>query len=186
MGPFDYLLTFAAIILALAVSDLVVSLHRLLGAGERVRWDWLAPLAALTAFLKILTQWWAWYQLRGQAGAITFELFVLLVASVAVLSLMASAALPDEAGGDLRGYFEQVSRRYFALLALNYPLVWLFLLGLRIRGEAPALPLLNPGNLVPFIALTLVFWRNRWAQGGFLALLCVLYVVQGFGRPLPQ
>lgn len=189
MEPFEYLLTFAAIILALAVSDLVVSLHRLLAAGAKVKWDWLAPLAALTAFLKILTQWWAWYELRGQAGAVTFELFALLVASVAVLFLMASASLPDEAGDailSLRGYFERVSRRYFLLLALNYPIVWLFVLGLEGRGDLRALPLLNLGNLVPFLALGLAFWRNRWAQGAFLALLSGLYLWQGFGHPLPQ
>ncbi len=187
MGPFDYLLTFAAIVLALAVSDIVLSLHRLLAAGTRVRWDWLAPLAGLTAFLKILTQWWAWYPVRHEAEQITFELFALLVASVAVLFLLAATALPDEVGeGDLRGYFERVSRRYFLLLALHYPLVWLFVWGLSARsGLAPFQPQ-NPGNLVPFLALGLAFWRNRWAQGIFLTVLCLLYLWQGFGHPLPE
>jgi hypothetical protein len=55
MGQFEYLLILASVILGLAVSDIAVSLNRLLEV--RVRWDWLAPLAAVLAFLKITAQW---------------------------------------------------------------------------------------------------------------------------------
>lgn len=189
MGPFEYLLTFASIVLALAVGDIVLSFHRLLAAGPKVRWDWLAPLAALTALLKILTQWWEWYPIRQQADRVTFELFALVVASVAVLFLLAAAALPDEVGEaevDLRAHFERVSRRYFLLMTLHYPLVWLFVWGLSGRSDFPHFQWQNPGNLVPILSLILVFVRNRWAQGAFLAVLSVLYLLLGFGHPLPQ
>src|SRR5437667_5006187 len=60
MNPFEYLLLFAAIVLGLAISDLAISLHRLLNAAGRVRWGLLSPLAGIIAFLKIITQWWTW------------------------------------------------------------------------------------------------------------------------------
>ncbi|MDQ0465676.1 hypothetical protein QO010_003465 [Caulobacter ginsengisoli] len=189
MEPFDYLLTFAAIVMGIAVSDVFVSLNRLLAAGSRVKWDWLGPLAALAALLKILTQWWAWYSVRGSAPAVTFELFALLVASVGLLFLMSSAALPDEVGPegvDLKDSFAAASRRYFLLFALHTPLLWLFVWGLSQRSDYPAPYLFNLGHLAPATALILVFVRNRWAQGGFLAAMCGLYLWQGFGHPLPS
>jgi len=72
MGPFEYLLILAVVVLGLALSDLAMSVHRLLAAGKRVRWDWLAPLAALVAFLKIVTQWWVWFGAAGIAAHLTF------------------------------------------------------------------------------------------------------------------
>lgn len=187
MDAFDYLLTFAAIVLALAVGDIVLSLNRLLAAGRQVKWDWLAPLAGVMVLLKIITQWWAWYPVKAQASQVTYELFVLLIASVAVLFLMAAAVFPDEAseGVDLKAHFERVSRRFFLLLAAHYPLVWLFVWGLSARSDFPPFQWQNPGNLAPFAALALAFIRNRWAQGGFLALMSGLYLWQGFGHGLP-
>ena len=74
MGQFEYLLILASVILGLAVSDIAVSLNRLLEV--RVQWDWLAPLAAALAFLKITAQWWNWYSGVSSAKAITFENYV--------------------------------------------------------------------------------------------------------------
>ena len=40
----EYVSAFASIILALAITDLATSMHRLMRARGRVRWDWI-PLA---------------------------------------------------------------------------------------------------------------------------------------------
>jgi hypothetical protein len=45
MGPFEYLLMFASVIPAPALSDVAISLDRLPGAGARVAWVWLAEEA---------------------------------------------------------------------------------------------------------------------------------------------
>src|SRR5436190_926509 len=115
MGPFEYLLLFAVIILGLAVSDVALSLHRLLGAGPRVRWDWLAPLAALVAFLKIVTQWWTWFRAEPLAGGLTWEMFLGVLAGAVLLFLIAAASLPDEVPGegriDLAAHWAGVRRR---------------------------------------------------------------------------
>src|SRR5437773_12112439 len=94
MSPFEYLLLFAAIVLGLAISDLAISLHRLLNAGGRVRWGLLSSLAAILVFLKIVTQWWTWYAAQSVARALSFEMFIGVMIGAVLLFLMAAAALP--------------------------------------------------------------------------------------------
>ena len=121
MSVTEHLDVFLSIVLGLAITDLCVSVNRLLGAGSRVRWDWLSPMAALLALLKIFTQWWQWFS-AGQlaAKAITFELFALVMTGGVLMLLMAAAALPDRADEsvvDLRGYYAGAARRYWLLFA---------------------------------------------------------------------
>ena len=115
-----------AVILGLAVCDLAISVHRLLAAGGRVRWDWLAPLAALVAFLKIVSQWWTFFNAGPLAKGLTFEMFLgVLVASV-LLFLLAADALPDETGDgwiDLRAHWASVSRRFWLLFVSQFVLL---------------------------------------------------------------
>ena len=47
MNTFEYITVLASIVVGLAIADLATSAHRLLRAGGRVRWDWIAPTAAL-------------------------------------------------------------------------------------------------------------------------------------------
>ena len=189
MGPFEYLLLFAAIILGLAVTDLAVSLHRLLSAGKRVRWDWLAPLAAIVALLKIVTQWWTWFAAEGLAHGLTFEMFILVLITAVLLFLMAAAALPDDFGDkpvDLREHYSTVSRRF-----------WLMFLGHWILGAAVSiwaqvsiagahLKLLSPAWLVVPVVLSLVIFRARWWHGMALIGFIGLYVWQYFGHVLSR
>ena len=49
MSPFEYLLTFLAIILGLGITDMLESLHKLL-TGPRIRWHWMPVLWAMAVF----------------------------------------------------------------------------------------------------------------------------------------
>lgn len=188
MAPFEYLVLFAAIVMAIAVTDLATSLHRLLAAGPRVRWHWLAPLAALVAFLKIVTQWWTWYEGSNFAQGLTFELFLGVLAVAILLVLLAAAALPDEFGKDetmdLEVHYATVSRRYWILFALH----WTLWVSLNRWGRAAVggerLDLLDPTYLIGPLALSLVFVRNRWWHTICLAGFVILYVARLYGRPL--
>jgi hypothetical protein len=51
MTASEYVAAFASIILALAVTDLATSMHRLLRARKRVRWHWLPLAVALLILL---------------------------------------------------------------------------------------------------------------------------------------
>jgi H+/Cl- antiporter ClcA len=58
LSPFEYLLALVSILIGLAVADLSSSLHRLLRARRRVRWDWLPLAGAFLVILLILEFWW--------------------------------------------------------------------------------------------------------------------------------
>lgn len=121
MTPFEYVLAFVSIVVGLAVADLATSLHRLLRARTRVRWDWLAPMAAVLAALTVLQFWWTFYQ-TGQAQVWrVYGQFLPLLALVVVLVLLAAAALPDEVppdGLDLATYYDANARYFWTLFAL--------------------------------------------------------------------
>lgn len=174
--------------LGLALSDLCISLNRLLDAGPKVRWDWLAPMAAVVAFLKIITQWWVWFGAARFANGVTFEMFVLLIVAVVLLFLLAAAALPDrvdESQIDLRAYYAQVSRRYWLLFAAHY--VVTDAVNLWVRMEVAGVKL--TGDLALFLfypaaAVALAFFRSRFVHTVSLALLIGLYLTQSAGHAL--
>jgi hypothetical protein len=191
MGAFEYLLMFVAVILGVAVSDLVISLHRLLSAGSRVRWDLLAPLAAAVAFLKILTQWWSWFGTAQIARGLTFEMFLGIVSATVMMFLLAAAALPDEAPDDaaidLAAHYERVRRRFWLLFSAETLLmisvdIWAQIAIAHARLDPRSL--LQPVIVLIPIAAALAFVKNRWVQGAALVALIGLYLLNSIGRPL--
>jgi len=187
MGPLEYLLLFAAIILGLAVADLATSLHRLLSAGPRVRWDWLAPLAALVAFLKIVTLWWSWFGIGKLAQGLTWEMFLGFLAGTVLLFLLAAAALPEEVAEgpiDLRAHYATVQRRYWILFVCGWLLMNVLSLWAQVQILGAHLDLASPAYLVLPVVISLIFVRNRWWHTACLAGLCVVYFGQFFGHAL--
>jgi hypothetical protein len=186
MGTFEYLLLFAAVILGLAISDLAISLHRLLNAAGRVRWDWLSPMAAALAFVRIVTQWWTWHDAERIAGGLTFGMFLGILISATLLFLMAAVALPDEFRDDLdlRAYYASVSRRFWLLFAAQ----WAVLNGVstwaQISISKAHFVMGSPLYLILPAALILAFVRNRAVQGVGIAGFLALYLVTFFGRTL--
>jgi hypothetical protein len=178
-----------AVVLGLAVCDLAISVHRLLAAGGRVRWDWLAPLAALVAFLKIVSQWWTFFNAGPLAKGLTFEMFLgVLVASV-LLFLLAADALPDETGDgwiDLRAHWASVSRRFWLLFVSQFVLLTAVSTWAQVVIEKAHLNLLSPAWLVLPAALLLALWKNRWWQTLGLLGFAVVYIAQYFGQHLGQ
>ena len=116
----EFVLAFFGVVIGLGVSDLLMSFHRLLRAGTRVKWDWL-PLtyAGLMLYAMIVFWWWQFgYPPSGQELTIASFLprFVFLVLTF----LMVAAALPDDIpaeGISLRAfYFESLRHRWGLLL----------------------------------------------------------------------
>lgn len=106
MSAADYVATFVSIVLGLALADLATSLHKLLRAGRRVKWDYLAPLAALGTVLAVVAGWWELYD--AFPGKVSMSTFLPFLVSLMLLFLLAAAALPDEVpaeGIDLRAYY---------------------------------------------------------------------------------
>lgn len=121
MTPFEYLLALVSILIGLAVADLSASLHRLLRARQRVRWDWLPLAAALLVMMLILEFWWIFYGLGDSPVWTHYGAFLVLAASLVCMFLLASATLPDEVpdeGIDLIHYYGENGRYFWSLFSL--------------------------------------------------------------------
>ncbi len=187
MDPFEYLLMFASIILALAIGDVTISVNRLLQAGKQVTWDWLAPLAATVVFLKIVTQWWSWFGAASAAGALTFGMYLGVLVGAFLLFLLASTSLPDNieaTGVNLRTYYESIHRRFWLLFAAHWVVATGVVIWIGVKVEHERLAYFSPAYLIVPVAVTLAFWWNRWVHLGCLLGFLALYLGHSFGHTL--
>ena len=92
----DYVGVFVSIILGIAVSDLLMSAHRLIRARSRVEWHWVSPVLALFMLLQVVGTWWASFQWYRKLGEFTIGAFLPDVAIFVLLFLATAAVLPDE------------------------------------------------------------------------------------------
>ena len=178
-----------AVVLGLAVSDLAISINRLLEAGARVKWDWLAPLAASVALLKIVTQWWSWFGAAQIAKGLTFEMYLGVLVSAVLLFLLAAAALPDridEAGLDLGAYYAGVARRYWLLFAAHWTLSTAVSTWVQIVVQGAKLTTFSPYYLIVPAAIGLAFVRSRLLHTLAFVGLIGLYLIQLAGHDLGQ
>ena len=189
MNSFEYLLSFASVILALAVCDLAVSLNRLLEAGAKVAWDWLTPFAAFVAFLKIVTQWWGWFGAAPLAQGVTFGMFLCVLIATVLLFLMAAASLPDRIEVDglaLRKYYAESHRRFWLLFAAHWTVSTATTVWIAAAVGKANLPAASPIFLIVPLALLLAFIGNRLLHIVCLVGLVALYVWQSFSHALGQ
>src|SRR6185369_5579618 len=106
----EYVSAFASIILALAVTDLATSMHRLLRARKRVRWDWLPLAVALLILISTVQFWWVFFDVWKSSSSFTLGAFLPDFLTLLLLFFIASAALPDEVpadGLDLKVYYSE-------------------------------------------------------------------------------
>jgi hypothetical protein len=165
---FSYLSAFVTIVLALGLSDLLVSAHRLLRHARRVRWAGLPIAAALFVLIALLSEFFSMWGLVA-VERVSFVGLILHLLPTFFIFLAASAVLPDEVNPGENGapfdleafYFSQ--QRYFYLT-----------LSLAFLGDAPRalegvpfdlgqiLGIVAPSTLVALIFVTLAFSRRRW------------------------
>jgi hypothetical protein len=185
--------TFISIVVGLALSDVAHSLHRMLRAGRRVRWDLLTPLAALLVTCSVVNTWWTLDLVFSHA--VTFAAFLPNLGSLVLLFLLASATLPDQVpaeGLDLKAYYLENRTYFWGLFAL-----WVVALVVneallstaagRSVGDILAATWRNL-LFVPVFGL-LMWTRRRWVHGIVLAF-CLVVVVGSWafdsaGSPRP-
>ena len=119
---FSYLAAFVTIVVAIAVGDLAISLHRLLRARRRVRWRPLPLLAALFVLLALLTLFFELWTLT-RLEALSYYALVWMLVPPLLTFLAASAVLPDDIppeGVDLDAFYFGERRYLYAVLALAF------------------------------------------------------------------
>jgi hypothetical protein len=190
---FAYLAAFVSIILAIALTDMIQSMHRLLKARDRVRWDPLILLLALTVFILVLGQFFGlWGDARFKT--LTFNGLLALIAVPTVYTFAAFAVLPDEVpanGLDLRQYYFD-NRRYLAvLLALGTAgdlirnVRWGIINDLLMRADFLILSAMSFGG--GFIALAVIYRSRSWRANliAILVQLIVIYIPSSLSRIEP-
>jgi hypothetical protein len=176
---FAYLSAFVTIVLAIALSDMIQSTHRLLRARRRVQWDLLTPLLASWVFLWVISEFFSlWLDARYER--INYLALLSLMAVPTVVALMAYAVLPDEVpeqGLKLKTFYFE-NRRYLVGLLFVFNLAdicRIIVYAFRYEGMdefAPWIPSLVIWTLFFACLALLYFVRARWAQ---LIGIIVLY-----------
>ena len=175
---FEYLSAFITIVLALALSDLIQSTHRLIRARRTIEWDVRPLLLAVYVYLAVLSEFFGlWEGLRYSNFSFLDLLGEMFVPTLT--ALLAFAVLPDEIPSDrfsLARFYEANRRYLVALIALifvsdtvrsllwlyrhgyfGYWQVWVWYSSLAL-GYAAVLPVIWSGE------------KRRWQIGALIAL----------------
>jgi len=170
---FSYLSAFVTIVLALGLSDLLISFHRLMRHRRTVRWTGLPLAAALFVLLALLTEFFSMWGLVA-VDRVSFVGLVFHLLPTFFIFLAASAALPDEVGDgpfDLDAHYFSQQRYFYVTLSLAF------------LGDAPRalegvpfklgaiLDIIAPSTSVAAIFLILAFSRRRWLHWLGLAIV---------------
>ena len=128
MDKFEYVVALAAVITGLGLSDVAVSLHRLLKRRAGVVWDWLPVALALYSSLVLMRLWYQLWSVHDLPVVTGLPFVAVQVVQTLVLVLVASAALPDEEDFrrgeiDLRKYYA-THGRYVWFMYLVFVLMW--------------------------------------------------------------
>ena len=116
---FSYLSAFVTVVLAVAMTDMIQSTHRLIRARDRVDLDVRPLLFAAVIALCVVSDFFSLW-CRLDVTQVTMGRLLWLLATPTIFALLAYAALPDEvpeAGLDLANFFER-ERRSWAVLFL--------------------------------------------------------------------
>ena len=177
---FAYVAAFVTIVLAIALTDMIQSTHRLLRARERIKWDVLTPLFALWVFLWVLLEFFSLW-LDARYDRLDYFGLVGLMIVPTFTAFAAYAALPDEVpseGLDLKRFYYDNQGYLFILLALINAgeILRMVVYAFRYDGFDEF------GPWVPWIILwvgtfvvlgILYFVRARWVQLlGVILLFC--------------
>lgn len=181
MDKFEYVVALAAVITGLGLSDVAVSLHRLLKRRAGVAWDWLPVAFALYASLALMRLWYQLWGVRDLPFVTGLPFVAVQVVQTLVLVLVASAALPDEDDFrrgriDLGAYYARHGR-YVWSLYLIFVLMWTATgAGFRIVAGR-AFGLLDFAFfgyfLIPMALTVAALFLRHPGQGAILVLLIV-------------
>jgi len=178
MRAFEYALGLFSVLIGLAIADIATSFHRLVRSRAAVTWDPLALLAALYALLVAIGMWFDLWGVRQVTAARHFFFYLVMVADLFIVFLIAAASLPDDPqrDGDLREFYAR-NRRYFwaliALFQLGYILMGIyFVAGLLARAPPYyRFAFATQMSVLLIVPLALMLFRNRALHYVGLAML---------------
>lgn len=178
MDTFEYITAIVAVVIGLAIGDMATSLHRLLRHRKVVRWDWVAPLAALMILAELFNLWWRWHGFNGTTIGEVVPYFLDLI----LIYLAASITLPDEIpakGIDLGRHFDE-NRGYFWFVYTSYVAVYMVLTTIKGLQHGLTLSDLWSEYYVDYpwilVGYAMIFVRPRWISGALLLATLTWFV----------
>lgn len=121
VSPFEHISVLISIVLGLGLTQLLMGVHRLVQARERVKLYWLSLVWVALIFVAQVEWWWASYALRDET-AWNFFYFLFVLSSPVSLYLAAAFVLPEIEPGeqyDLRAHYYRSRGWFFAFVALG-------------------------------------------------------------------
>ena len=188
----EYVLGLMAIISGLAITDLITSLHRLLRARHRVKWDWLTLFVAAFVGMALTVSWFISWRVNvvENYNPTFWRFFFLTLGQLIPLYLAAAAALPDEVppeGLDLKQFYAENSRYIWgALTAMMIMFIITASVAQLVRGDyrAAGMVVLQTPFLLPTALLAVV--RNRRLHSILVPLTVGAAFVTIYRMPLNQ
>lgn len=178
---FEYAMGVFSVLIGLAVADIATSFHRLLRKKAVVIWDPLVLLAAFYAMCVAVSMWFDIWGVRNFGATRHFFFYLVLVADLFLLFLIAAASLPDDSGdgADLRDYYADNHRYFWSLVAVfqvAYIALGLYFAADLIHGApTPLAARIVVQMIAPaLIALALLLMKSRAVHYVGLALLFVV------------
>lgn len=161
MNQFEYLIPFVGFIYALSVTDILVSVHRLVVERERVKVHLVPVIWAVVAFLMIINGWWAFFQLNSKISLSNAGQLFLLALLPMMLFLISSLSLPHKVNNNLCmwAYFD-ANKKPFYLCHFSY----LLLIPIVLSNFADELNIVQIALNVGFACILIpLIWLKHWA-----------------------
>jgi hypothetical protein len=160
MTSFEYALGLFSVLMALALGDIAINVHKLIRHWRTIRWDGRVIVSALLVVVVIVRMWFALWAIRDDGLVLVFPFYLSLFIELMILFLLAAHCLPDEpsADCDLGAFYEANSRSLwsiFALFQLSFFLHWLYFGGRAQPASAWA-------GLLAVLGLYVLLARVRW------------------------
>ncbi|HTP77007.1 MAG TPA: hypothetical protein VMJ73_08490 [Rhizomicrobium sp.] len=194
MSLFELVFGLSAVILGLALTQLVSSLHRLMLAGRRVRWAPEPLLLGCVVFVVIVVVWLFQWQDRHEVST-TVGMVVLQVLKMLAPFLAAAFVLPDkvpeEGEIDLLRHYDRTRAYTYGALIVGLLLFWLYYL-IQHAGVPDTTPFTWSGAILrgPWLYIAayaaLILVRARWFNISLLLAVLGLYGSQVMLAPLVQ
>lgn len=172
----DEVLDFVAIIVGLAVADLLISFHRLMRRRDRVKWHWASLATAALVLLTLVMTWWS--LARPRSGAMTIGEFLPTLLQLIIAFVLAAAVLPDEVpedGIDLGAYYDANGSYIWTLYAcwVGVVLIDNFLSVLHEANFRTAISHTAGDAVLCALLISLALIRRRWWHAVGLAVLAI-------------
>lgn len=131
MTSFEYALGLFSVLMALALGDIAVNVHKLIRHCRTIRWDSRVILSASLVVIVTVRMWFAMWAIRDVGMVLVFPFYLSIFVELMILFLLGASVLPDNPPQDCDlGTFYEGNRisfwTIFAIFQLSFFAHWLY------------------------------------------------------------